>query len=98
MQHNQRQQAASQSSASSTHTPARRSRPARRSVSFVPSDNGLININTASIQLLMTLPGIGEIMAENIIACRPFHHNADLRNVYGIGARKYAMLERLVCV
>ena len=60
--------------------------------------DGLVNLNTSSATTLRALPGIGDVTAENIIAAQPFHHVADLRRVYGIGDRKYAALERLVCV
>ena len=75
-----------------------RRQPQRRTLEFVYVEEDPININTGSAEVLKLLPGVGEVTAANIIAARPFRHVADLRNVYGIGASKYAMLERLICV
>ncbi len=55
-----------------------------------------VNINTADKALLMTLPGIGEAKAENILAYRkkagPFQDTGELKKVSGIGE---AMFERI---
>ena len=52
------------------------------------SGNGLININTATKEQLMTLKGIGESRAEDIIAYREsnqgFKSIEDIMNVSGI--------------
>lgn len=49
----------------------------------------LININTATLQQLQTLPGIGATLAQRILDYRTEHGNfetvADLMNVNGIG-------------
>jgi competence protein ComEA len=44
-----------------------------------------INVNTAKRGDLMALPGIGEAMANRIIAKRPYQKAEDLLNVEGIG-------------
>ena len=56
-------------------------------------ENGMININTASSEVLQFLPGIGEKLAERIIQHRntngPFHSTRDLLQVHGIGETIY---------
>ncbi len=54
-----------------------------------PQSGGRININTADAQTLMTLPGIGEKRAADIIADReqngPYRYPEDITRVKGIG-------------
>ena len=45
----------------------------------------LVNINTASLDELDTLPGVGPSTAEKIVAARPFSSTSDIQNVQGIG-------------
>ena len=63
---------------------------------------GKVNINRADAVQLDGLPGIGQSTAEKIIAEReangPFSSKEDLQRVSGIGAKKYAQLESLICV
>lgn len=64
---------------------------ARQSVPQQLPEDGLININTASAQALQRLPGIGETLAERIVAEReangPYADIWDLTRVSGIGEK-----------
>ena len=61
-----------------------------------------ININTADAATLQSLPGIGEILAQRIIAYRnengPFTSVYDLQNVEGIGSKKLLDILELIYV
>lgn len=64
-------------------------------------DNSLININTASADQLMTLPGIGEVTANAIVEYRQtntFTRIEDIMNVSGIGEAKFNSIRDLICV
>ena len=57
------------------------------------NQNSLININTASKDLLLTIPGIGEAKAKAIINYRETHGKfqniEEIQNVDGIGSKLY---------
>jgi competence protein ComEA len=60
-----------------------------------------IDLNTATAEQLDALPGIGEVTANQIIAYRtehPFRSVDDLRQVPGIGDRRFDLLKDLVTV
>ena len=50
-------------------------------------DSPKININTASVEAIESLPGIGEVLAERIILGRPFDDLYQLDKVRGIGPK-----------
>lgn len=51
-----------------------------------------VNPNTASLEELTRIPGIGDVLAKAIIAARPIKSTADLARVPGIGPKKLASL------
>ena len=61
-----------------------------------------MNVNTAMIDELVALPGIGPVLAQRIITYReehgPFRSVRDLLNVPGIGDAHMSDLEPLVTV
>ncbi|MCS6809094.1 MAG: helix-hairpin-helix domain-containing protein [Bacteroidota bacterium] len=64
--------------------------PSRPTVQKITS--GKIRLNTASMQELMRLPGVGEATAQKIIEARqqrPFSTIEDIMRVRGIGKKKF---------
>src|SRR5882724_456526 len=53
------------------------------------ADAGKLDVNTAAEKQLRGLPGIGPVLAQRIIAARPFRSADDLKKVNGIGDKKY---------
>ncbi|OGG85487.1 hypothetical protein A2392_03305 [Candidatus Kaiserbacteria bacterium RIFOXYB1_FULL_46_14] len=45
----------------------------------------LVNINTATLDELDTLPGVGAVTAQKITDARPFESTSEIQNVQGIG-------------
>ena len=61
-----------------------------------------INLNTATLAELDTLPGVGPVLAQRILAAREarggFKAVSDLRKVDGIGDARFQQLKELVTV
>jgi len=70
--------------------------PSRTAPAPVPSSplpsEAKLDVNTASQAELENISGIGPVIAQRIIAARPFKSADDLRNVKGIGDKKYAKI------
>ena len=49
--------------------------------------------NTATVDEIMLLPGVGEVLAERIVEGRPYKSVDDLRRVPGIGEKVFARLK-----
>lgn len=65
------------------------------------SNNGKININTCSKEALVSLPGIGDVTANKIIEYRTnsqFVNIEDIKNVSGIGEKKFEAIKELIIV
>jgi competence ComEA-like helix-hairpin-helix protein len=67
-----------------------------------PDAAKLVNVNTASVQTLAALPGIGEVIAERIIEYRyyngAFQSVEDLKTIEGIGDERFESMAGLVTV
>lgn len=66
------------------------------------SKSSLININTATIEELDALPGVGEATANKIVNHRSengdFKSIEEIKNVNGIGDKKFEEMKSLICV
>ena len=68
---------------------------------IVTNDNSLISINDAPIDVLKTLPGIGESKARSIIEYREqnrFEVKEDIKNVTGIGESLFEKIKDYITV
>lgn len=67
-----------------------------------PSTQSKVNINTAGLSQLCTLPGIGESTAQKIISYREkngaFRSPEDIKNVSGIKDARYETIKDMICV
>jgi competence protein ComEA len=62
----------------------------------------LLDLNAATYEELLQLPGVGPVLAKRIVEHRrtngPFRHLEELKNVKGIGAKTYVKLARLLII
>lgn len=62
----------------------------------VENDTYMIDLNTATAKELMQIPGVGQVLAENIIRYReengPFQEYGELLNVKGIGHKNLIVI------
>ncbi len=69
---------------------------------YSSSTTDKININTANSNILQTLPGIGPVLSERIIEYRNqnglFGIIDDIKDVSGIGEKKFEGIKELICV
>ena len=74
--------------------------PNFKAPSLPPATNAVakINLNTATIEELDALPGIGPKRAELIVNARPFKTVEDLRKIKGLPAADFKKLKDLVSV
>jgi competence protein ComEA len=69
--------------------------------SVAPEAPGVVNINTATVEQLTRLPGIGETRAEAILAARqarPFRRVQEIMRVRGIGRATFRKLRPMLAV
>lgn len=60
-----------------------------------------INIRTASAEQLMTLPGVGEVLASRIIEFREKNKITrieDILSIRGIGVKRFEAIKSLICL
>jgi len=93
--------AAAATSATAASEPAAAATAPAAAAAPVPAGK-LININTATLEQLQQIKGVGPSLAQKILDYRkangPFKSVADLDNVSGIGAAKLAAITPLVTV
>jgi competence protein ComEA len=82
--------------------PAGQEAPRRAAPAAKTSSSGPVNLNTATVAQLESLPGIGKSTAERILEYRQksggFKKIEDLMNIRGIGEKNFLKLKPLITV
>ena len=60
--------------------------------------SGKLDLNSATVQELTTLPGVGQDLAEKIVAARPYGRLPELQDVTGVGPKLYLTLRQHLSV
>ena len=67
-----------------------------------PAPAGKVNINTATVEQLQTLPGVGETLATRIVEYRQkagsFKSTQELMNVKGLGEKNFQKIQGYLSV
>jgi len=71
----------------------RRAEERELQAAFGTSAGQPIDPNTATVDEIMLLPGVGEVLAERIVEGRPYKSIDDLRRVPGVGEKVFARLK-----
>jgi competence protein ComEA len=75
---------------------------ADQSASSIPAPNNCINLNTATNEQLIELPGIGEAMSRKIIEYRerhgPFRKAEEIIVLENFSEKKYRAIAGMICV
>jgi competence protein ComEA len=74
-------------------TPKKKSAPAAK-----PGSGKAVNINTAPVEEIDSLPGIGPVKAKAIIEARPFKTIEDIMKVKGIKEGEFSKIKDLITV
>ena len=94
--------ASPEKSANTNTAPPVLNQAAENSVTRRVSRESCVNLNTATVEELIKLPGVGEVLGRKIIEYRerhgPFRRPEEIIIIEGFSERKYRPLVGLICV